>query len=322
MSSKKLQLSEAHGSQVKVQVLHDKRLNNMIGWVTLTHSLLRDHRELPGRSLCLDSLCGGRGSDCSRFALWSSHREDISQLATALSAHIPEDHSNLRISALQRDVGVDEIEVALEFLQVLLVFWNINCLLNFLFSTSFLQFDCRALTIMLFWSQQIDLATSQWRTFCSFCLFTQHLEDSWAGSSQDSVWSPISPSLPFSSFSPHSHSSCSCRLVSVRFKSQIRLVLSHHGHITLLRITESLSSCKQLNTCAPSHCLSKLTVPRLPRWEEAKSYRAQTFWVSSIGIGPDKHEDFNVSHPCLSYSFLYCNNMMSQCHRQMVMEQG
>lgn len=122
-SSKKLQLSETHDSQVKAQVLHDKRLNNMIGWVTLTNSLLRDHRELPGRRpLCLHSLCGGQGSDCSRFVLWSSQREDISQGATALSAHIPEDHGNLRISALQRDVGVDEVEVALEFLQVLLVF--------------------------------------------------------------------------------------------------------------------------------------------------------------------------------------------------------
>lgn len=49
----------------KGSVLYDKRLNNMIGWVIVTNSPLRDHRELPGRRpLCLDSLCGGgRGSD-------------------------------------------------------------------------------------------------------------------------------------------------------------------------------------------------------------------------------------------------------------------
>lgn len=49
--------------------------------------------------------------------------EDLfSQLAPALSAHILEDHSNLGTSALQRDVGVAEVQVAMEFLQVLLVF--------------------------------------------------------------------------------------------------------------------------------------------------------------------------------------------------------
>lgn len=166
----------------------------MIGWVTLTNSLLRDHRALPGRRpLCLHSLWGGQGSDCSRFVLWSSQQEEISQGAPALSAHIPEDHGNLCISALQRDVGVDEIEVALEFLQVLLAFSNVHCLLNFLFSTSCLQFDCRTVTIMLFWSQQIDMATSQWRTFCSFCLFIQHLEDSWLALHRILCNLPLSP---------------------------------------------------------------------------------------------------------------------------------
>ena len=68
----------------------------------------------------------------SRFPLWGvgeviysvvlSAEDLFSQLATALSAQIPEDHSNLGTSALQRDVGVAEVQVAMEFLQVLLVF--------------------------------------------------------------------------------------------------------------------------------------------------------------------------------------------------------
>lgn len=103
-------------------------------------------------------------------------------------------------------------------------------------------------------------------------------------------------SPPLSSFSPYSPSSCSSLLVSIRFKSQILLVLFHHGHITLFRITESLSSYKQLNTCAPSHNKNKLTV---------LSYHAE--WKPSLTESTDilglqywywaKHKGFSASHP-------------------------
>lgn len=138
----------------------------------------------------------------------------------------------------------------------------------------------------------------------------------------------LSLSLPLTSLSsPHSRSSCSCLLVSVRFKSQILTVLFHHGHIPLFGITESPSPCKQplLQTtkylcpeplCKQADC-PQVTMRRGSQASQSTETLAQQYWFEQSQLWARQAWGLPCFHsPLFTLTFFCCNSMIPQRHRQ------